>query len=216
MRRPNPAHPSLLFDTSTRQDRKERDMNAETTSAPRSRPSVLRRMLSAAGAIAVATFLALLGTGTSYALWNGEAVVDASRVSSGNVGLTINGAAAYSLTSLDAKKLAPGRSQVAPLAIANTGTTRLSVTVSGTEVLAQSNSLASFVTASLVAAADCAVATFVPAPLGGFTTTAAPVVLEPGETRQFCLAIGLATAAPSSVQGGSATFAMTINAVQVR
>ena len=190
-------------------------MNAETTSAPRSRPSVLRRMLSAAGAIAVATFLALLGTGTSYALWNGEAVVDASRVSSGNVGLTINGAAAYSLTSLDAKKLAPGRSQVAPLAIANTGTTRLSVTVSGTEVLAQSNSLASFVTASLVAA-DCAVATFVPAPLGGFTTTAAPVVLEPGETRQFCLAISLATAAPSSVQGGSATFAMTINAVQVR
>ncbi|GAB3141158.1 hypothetical protein [Marisediminicola antarctica] len=191
-------------------------MNAESTSAPRSRPSVLRRMLSAAAAIAVATFLALLGTGTSYALWNGEAVVDASSVSSGNVGLTINGAAAYALTGLDAERLAPGRSQAASLAIANTGTTRLSVTVSGTEVLAQSNSLAGFLTASLVPAADCAVATFVPAPLAGFTTTAAPVVLEPGETRQFCLAISLNAAAPPAAQGGGATFAMAINAVQVR
>lgn len=191
-------------------------MNAEPTSAPRSRPSVLRRMLSATAAIGVATMLALLGTGTSYALWNGEAVVDASSVSSGNVGLTINGAAAYSLTGLDAARLAPGRSQVAPLSIANTGTTRLSVTISGTEVLAQANSLAGFLTASVVPGADCAVATFVPAPLTGFTTTAAPVVLEPGETRQFCLAIGLDAAAPPAAQGGSTTFAMAINAVQVR
>jgi len=173
-------------------------------------------MLSAATAIAVAIFLALLGTGTSYALWNGEAVVDASSVSSGNVGLTVNGAAAYSLTGLDAARLAPGRSQVAPLSIANTGTTRLSVTVSGTEVLAQVNSLAGFLTASLVPAANCDVATFVPAPLAGFTTTTAPVVLEPGETRQFCLAIGLNAAAPPTAQGGSATFAMAIAAVQVR
>jgi len=205
-----------LFHTINRQDRKERDMNAEPTSAPRSRPTALRRMLSAAAAIAVATVLALLGTGTSYALWNGEAVVDASSVSSGTVGLTVNGTSSHSLSVLDAARLAPGRSQVAPLAIANTGTTRLAVTVSGTEVLAQTNSLAGFVTASLVAAADCAVATFVPAPLAGFTTTTAPVVLEPGETRQFCLAIGLAAAAPSAVQGGSTTFAMTINAGQVR
>lgn len=191
-------------------------MNAEPTSAPRSRPTALRRMLGAAAAIAVAIFLALLGTGTSYALWNGKAVVDASSVSSGNVGLTVNGAAAYSLTGLDAARLAPGRSQVAPLSIANTGTTRLSVTISGTEVLAQANSLAGFLTASLVPGADCAVATFVPAPLAGFTTTAAPVVLAPGETRQFCLAIGLNAAAPPAVQGGSATFAMAIAAVQVR
>lgn len=191
-------------------------MNAEPTSAPRSRPTALRRMLGAAAAIAVAIFLALLGTGTSYALWNGKAVVDASSVSSGNVGLTINGAAAHSLTGLDAARLAPGRSQVAPLSIANTGTTRLSVTISGTEVLAQANSLAGFLTASLVPGADCAVATFVPAPLAGFTTTAAPVVLEPGETRQFCLAIGLNAAAPPAVQGGSATFTMAIAAVQVR
>ncbi|MET3770149.1 hypothetical protein ABIB15_002856 [Marisediminicola sp. UYEF4] len=191
-------------------------MNAEPTSASRSRPSALRRMLSAATAIAVAVVLALLGTGTSYALWNGEAVVDASSVSSGNVGLTVNGAAAYSLTGLDAKRLAPGRSQVIPLAIANTGTTRLSVTVAGTQVLAQANSLSGFLTASLVPAPDCAVATFVPAPLAGFTTTAAPVVLEPGEVRQFCLAIGLAAGAPPAAQGGSTTFAMAIDAVQVR
>lgn len=191
-------------------------MNAEQTSSQRSRPSLLRRMLGTAAAIAVATVLALLGTGTSYALWNGEAVVDASSVSSGNVGLTINGVAAYPLTDLDAARLAPGRSQVAPLALANTGTTRLAVTVSGTEVLAESNSLAGLVTASLVAAADCAAASFVPAPLAGFTTTAAPVVLEPGETRQFCLAIALDAAAPTGAQGGSASFAMAITAEQVR
>ena len=191
-------------------------MNAEPPSVPRSRPGVLHRMLSATAAIGVATVLALLGTGTSYALWNGEAVVDASSVSSGTVGLTINGAAAYSLTGLDAARLAPGRSQVAPLSIANTGTTRLSVTTSGTEVLAQANSLAGFLTASLVPAANCAVATFVPAPLAGFTTTATPVVLEPGETRQFCLAIGLNAAAPAGAQGGSTTFAMAITGEQVR
>lgn len=191
-------------------------MNAEPTSAPRSRPTVLRRMLSATAAIGVATVLALLGTGTSYALWNGEAVVDASTVTSGHVGLTINGAAAHSLTDLGSELLAPGRSRVVPLAIANTGTTRLAVTVSGTEVLAQSDSLAGLVTASLVAAADCAVATFAPAPLAGFTTTATPVVLEPGETRQFCLAVALDAAAPPAAQGGSTTFAMSVTAEQVR
>ena len=191
-------------------------MNAEPTSAPRSRPTALRRMLSATAAISVATVLALLGTGTSYALWNGEAVVDASSVSSGNVGLTVNGAVAYSLTDFDTARLAPGRAQIAPLAIANTGTTRLAVAISGTEVLAQSDSLAGLVTASLVPAPDCAVATFVPAPLAGFTTTAAPVVLEPGETRQFCLAIGLNAAAPAGAQGGSTTFAMAITGEQVR
>ena len=189
-------------------------MDATSTSAPG--PSLVRRMLGAVTAVTVATVLALLGTGTSYALWNGSAVVNASSVSSGAVGLTINGTTAHSLSSLDAARLAPGRSQVVPLAISNTGTTRLAVTVSGTEVLAQSNSLAGFVTAGLVAAADCAVASFTPAPLAGFTTTAAPVVLEPGATRQFCLAIGLGAAAPAGVQGGSARFAMTITAGQVR
>ncbi|MEY2850024.1 MAG: hypothetical protein RI885_2691 [Actinomycetota bacterium] len=179
-----------------------------------------RRLLSAAGAVAIAIVFALIGTGTSYALWNGRTTVNASSVTSGSTSITIDGqSTAYALDALDTTKLGPGQSVITPtpFVIQNTGTTRLAITVSGTTVPSASAALAAELSLTLSMASTCAVGTSgVTAPLVGFTTTATPIVLAPGGSVPVCLQATLDLDAPATLQAKTATFTLAIDAAQVR
>jgi hypothetical protein len=179
-----------------------------------------RRILSAAGAVVIATIFALIGTGTSYALWNGRATVNASSVTSGATSITIDGqSTAYALDALDTTKLGPGQSVITPtpFVIQNTGSTRLSVTVAGTTIPAASAALAAELSLTLSTAATCTIGTAgATGPLVGYTTTATPIVLAPGASIPVCLQATLDLDAPATLQAKAATFTLAIDATQVR
>lgn len=174
-------------------------------------------ILGTAGAIAAAVAIALLGTGTSYALWSGEVALDASAVSSGSTGLTINGVSAYPLAGLDLSRLAPGQSVDAPITLANTGTTALAI-VPSAEVTTQTNALGDHLLLALHPGSACGTAAESPpgSPLAFLGAGSDPYVLDAGSTLDLCLTIVLGRTAPATVQGGSATFTVTLDAVQDR
>ncbi len=179
-----------------------------------------RRILSAAGAVVIATIFALIGTGTSYALWNGRATVNASTITSGSTSLTIGGqSTAYTLDALDTTKLGPGQSVITPtpFILQNTGTTRLSVAVVSTTIPSASAALAADITLTLSTATTCTIGTAgVAAPLVGYTTTASPIVLAPGGSIPVCLQATLDLDAPATLQAKTASFTLNVDAVQVR
>ena len=180
--------------------------------------SATRKLIVTAGMFALAIILALVGTGTSYALWNGTSVVDASTVTSGSTGLTVNGVTSYSIPGMDTIKIGPGQSVVAPLTLVNTGTIPLSTTISGTTVTSQTNALADELTITVTASATCTTGLVggTTARMAEFATSATPVVMEAGSTLQLCLVVTMDADAPVSVQGGTATFTMYFDAAQVR
>ena len=180
-------------------------------------PSPVRKILVATGGVALAMSVALVGTGTTYALWNDETSVNASTVTSGSTSLSLNGTTDYAIP-LDLTKIGPGQSVWTPLTVLNTGTTPLSAVVSSTTVIAQTNGLADNLAVTLTPAATCVAALGggVTAPLASFATTSAPYALAIGETVQLCLEVTMNADAPPSVQGGAANFSLTFDAVQTR
>lgn len=180
-------------------------------------PSPIRRILVATGGVALATSVALVGTGTTYALWNGETAVNASTVTSGSTSLSINGATDYAIP-LDLTKIGPGQSVWTPLTVLNTGTTPLSAAVSSATIIAQTNGLADNLAITLTPAATCVgnLGGGVTAPLASFTTAATPYLMAAGSTVQLCLEVTMNANAPATVQGGAANFSLTFDAVQVR
>lgn len=199
-------------------------MSASTTGKPRHRAERRRgpvvTILIAVGVFAVAVALALLGTGTSYALWNGTSEVDASRVTSGSTDVTINEVRDYSIPGLDLTTIGPGQSVMTPepITVANTGTTPLSVTVSSTTVVSQTNALADDLTVTIVFASTCSadLTGGVTRRMAEFTTADSPIVLQPATASQLCLKVTMDTDAPASVQGGTVAFTLNIDALQVR
>ena len=180
-------------------------------------PSPIRKILVATGGIALATSVALVGTGTTYALWNSETAVNASTVTSGSTSLSINGTTDYAIP-LDLTKIGPGQSVWTPLTILNTGTTPLSAAVSSATINAQTNGLADNLTITLTPAATCVgnLGGGITAPLAAFTTAATPYLMAAGSTVQLCLEVTVNANAPATVQGGTANFSLTFDAVQVR
>lgn len=173
-------------------------------------------MVTAVLALLVLAILA--GTGSTSALWTGSRTVTGPAVRSGSTGLTIDGQTDHALPNLRVAALAPGESATAPLTVRNTGTTPVSIRVSGTEVTAEVNGLADSLTASVTPSVTCS------AGLPGGQTgalrdfaTASPLgMLAPGGELAICLEVRLDGAAPGSMQGGSADFVMTFEATQER
>lgn len=160
--------------------------------------------------------VALAGTGTTYALWNGETAVDASTVTSGSTSLSINGTTDYAIP-LDLTRIGPGQSVWTPLTIANTGTTPLSAAVSNASVITQSRGLADSLALTLTQATTCTAGLGgVTGQLSSFTTSATPYLLPVGSAVQLCLEISMNADAPEAVQGGAANFTLAFDAVQVR
>jgi len=190
-----------------------------TATTPR-RP--IRSLLTSAAVLVIAVVLALVGTGTSYALWNGRADVNGSSVSAGTTGLTVNGAQAFALTGMNTP-LGPGQSVVTatPVTVANTGSTQLAVTVADTAV-GGSTALADELTLTITPAATCSAgqAGGLAGRLRGYTTAQAPFTLAPagqtGSTIQVCLQLTLDADAPTSVKGATTTFQLNLVGTQVR
>lgn len=181
-------------------------------------PRVIRSLLISAGIFVGAILLALLGAGSSYALWNTSTVISASTVSSGSTGLAINGSSSYTIAALDTTKLGPGQSVVVPLTVANTGSTPLNAFVAGTIVNAQTNSLASYLTIVLTQSATCTpgLTGGTSLRMAGFNTAASPYPVPAGVTIPVCLEVRMDSTAPASVMSSTATFTMSITADQVR
>lgn len=172
-----------------------------------------------AGYLIAATMIGLAATGGSYALWSDATEADASTITSGSTGLTVNGADEYTLMGLDTSALAPGRSVVTamPIVLKNTGTTPLSVAVVTTTVTGNVNALAAELTLRLTPAAVCApsLSGGIAGRVAGFSTASAPYSVQPGGTVGVCLEVTLDADAPANTQNGNATFRMDFRGTQL-
>ncbi|MET0726432.1 MAG: hypothetical protein ABWY36_08795, partial [Leifsonia sp.] len=118
--------------------------------------------------------------------------------------------------------LAAGQSTVAPAVVTNTGNVSLAVRISGTTLSSDSKGMAaqSRLGVAVVASAAACTTAAVTDPttaLAGFSTPAASplVTLAPGAAGVLCFELKLNAAAPSSVQGGSTAFGVTVEGNQV-
>lgn len=190
-------------------------MNPSPRTATSRRRLVIRFVVPIAMIIG-ALVVGLAGTGSTYALWNGSKPIGAVSLTTGSVGLTVNGATSYTVPGLTTTQLLPGLSAVSPtlLAIQNTGTTPLSVSVGAptfsnpSSLLAQNGNLV----VSLFQSSTCSQA------IDGSSVAAwtTPVVLAAGASITACLQMTLSPSAPASVQGLSATFTLPLSGVQTR
>ncbi len=185
-----------------------------TRHAPSKSSRVSRNLLVSAGVLVVAIIAALLGTGTSYALWNGRADIAGGTVVSGTTGIT-----ASTITGLDLSRLGPGQTVVtsSPVGLTNIGSTKLSTTVATTAVTG-SATLASELSVTLIPSANCS-----PGMTGGttgrlaaFTSTAAPIIIESGQSVPVCLTVTMDLDAPVSVKNLATGFTLTVTGRQVR
>jgi hypothetical protein len=183
--------------------------------APR-KPRGAKALLGSAALLVLVVVLALTGTGTTYAMWNGQTAVNASTVSSASTGLTVNGSANYTIPSLDFAKLTPGQSVLVPVTLANTGTVKLSTAVTSVVISADSKSLSSELTLRATQSSTCTASTVAGTHLASFTTTATPISMAVGASVPICLEIKMDVDAPVTVAGGSTTFTLNLTATQVR
>jgi len=167
----------------------------------------------------VAIAIAVSASAGSYALWNGATNVTGGSMSAGSAAITINGSTTATLA-LGA--LGPGESTTTPLTIANTGSTPVSLAVTDTAIGTDAASLAVApqLTATLTSVADptrcqAGLTGGSTGTLTGFTTTSAPIVLAKDANATLCLQLSLATSAPSTMQGKSAAFTMSLTGTQV-
>jgi len=186
---------------------------AHAAVSPRKSRGFVRKVLGLVGTISIATVVALVATGGTYALWNTKATVNASSVTSGSTAITINDAASFALPGLDSGALLPGRSVVsAPLTVKNTGSTPASVTLGTISITDPSGVLAPSLALYVSQAATCNVT-----PAGTTPQSfSAPIVLAVGASTQLCVEVRLADTAPAAVQGKSATFSVRLDALQKR
>lgn len=181
------------------------------------RGGTIRNILGAAGVFTIAIVLAIFGSGVTYTLWNDSTQIDGSTLSSGSTGITIDGVTNYTFDNLDLTTIGPGQSVTAVVTLANTGTTPLSATVASTTVTSQTNAMADHLSITLTPALECAPGLAgLTAPMTGFTTVSAPLLLDVAAQKTICLEVTMNADAPPTVQGGTATFTMSIDAIQSR
>lgn len=177
-----------------------------------------RRLLPAATAIGAtaigaAVVIAVAGAGASYALWTSTVPLDGGTISAGSTTVTVNGVQDYTIPLGD--KVGPGNPVFTTLTLANTGTTPVATSVT-TTAFAQTNALADNLTVTIapLAPGDSCGAGLLGAasPLVGFSSPLGAI--PAGGSARVCLGIGLATAAPATVQDGTASFTITVDAVQ--
>jgi hypothetical protein len=174
-----------------------------------------RRLLFAATAIGAAVAIAVAGAGASYALWTSTAPLNGGTISAGSTSLTVNGVQDYAVT--PGATVGPGNPVFTTLVLANTGTSPV-VPRATTTAYAQTKGLADNLTVTVAPLksgdrCDGGLPAGAPAPLVGFST---PLEAIPaGASARVCFGLALAAAAPATVQGGTASFTITIDAVQV-
>jgi predicted ribosomally synthesized peptide with SipW-like signal peptide len=179
---------------------------------PSSKP-VARTVLATTGIFAAAIAAALGATGGTYALWNDTAVPAGSAIATGNTGLTVENVTDFTIPGLSTAQLYPGTSvfTTTPLALKNTGYTPLQVTPATAIYTSSTNGMSGYLSVALKPATSCSASAV------GVTPVSVGIPrINPGQTIQVCVEVRLSASAPASVQGGSATFALVLDALQVR
>lgn len=160
----------------------------------------------------------------TYAYWTDDVPIAGVDLTAGTLDLTVNGADPYASATLAMPAMVPGSSAAETLTVANAGTAPAKYTtiggLSGTGAAdyaaAGSNGLLITITDGTASGGSCGGTTLLAeTPLTATTTTsllsARPVAaLAPAATDQLCVRVRLAAAAPSSLQGKTATLTLTV------
>jgi len=164
--------------------------------------------------------LACLGSVGTLAAWTRSATIPGDTVTAGSVDLLLNGSdGPVAVTSMNLAGMLPGNSTAASLYISNAGFSPLEYTAVSTATNPDGKGLANSivlkvtgatVTSGSAPAKSCA-GTALPGSGTAFNgdLLSQPRVLQPGESEDVCVMATLASAAPSSVQGGTTTATLT-------
>jgi hypothetical protein len=173
-------------------------------------------MLGVTSAIAGATLIGLGAAGTTYALWQAEAPLNASTVTSGSLELKVNNQTSFDVADLDMTQLLPGRTIVSPtpLLLQNTGTVAMDASISSIGIVSSSPDLASSLQVVLRQGTMCSA--LEDGGSGAGPEFAGLIRLAAGQESSYCLEVTLSSSAPSSVQGATADLSVNLAGVQVR
>lgn len=195
-------------------------MTRTRTTTGRHRAAPRRRWVwPTALALTVAVVTALLGSGATYALWNGTASTKASTVKSGTATITVS-----PLTAMNTVPLAPGASTTGTFSVKNTGSTALGMrvmTTAATVAYAKTTDAAVLgevtLKLSLVgSAADChpGIGGY-SARVASFDTGSGYLTLPTGGGGVGCVEMMLDADAPQAVSGAVVDFTLTVTGTQV-
>lgn len=172
--------------------------------ALRGRRLSLSGAFSSLVAVTAGAVVALLGTGATYALWKGEAPLDATTITSGILDLEVTGA----IDSAHWSALLPGEHHVQFVTVENTGNIPIDLSALATQTGGDSGSFE--LRLELVAdAASC------PSSIGGVDALGTPVPLgaiQASVVARLCVDVSLSSTA---LPGHDAVFALSLTADQV-
>lgn len=165
------------------------------TTAPR---PVIRGMLASTAAIAGASVIAAFAAGGTYALWNGARSIPNATITTGTMGLTVNGASSAAVDGTAWAKLLPGDVVSQQVTVKNTGNVSgivTAVTTGGFGPL-----LVHLKKGACGATISGASSTVSPTNLGVFTAS---------EQSLVCVQVTMPASAPSGAQGTNQSFTIT-------
>ncbi|MBF4613338.1 hypothetical protein [Curtobacterium sp. VKM Ac-1376] len=164
--------------------------------------------------LVVAVGTALLGTGGTYALWNGTASTSATTVRSATATVTVG-----ALSAMNTTVLGPGTSTTGTFTVQNTGSVPLSMRVATSATHASSAAALGELTLHLAVVSSTAKCT---AGLSGasgrlatFDTGSGSFTLPAGSSGIACLEVVLDADAPQSVAGAATDFTLSVTGTQV-
>jgi len=171
-------------------------------------------------ALVVAVVTAMLGTGGTYALWNGTASTSASTVRSATATITTG-----PLSAMNTAVLGPGTGVTGTFTVQNTGSIPLSMRVAttSTKVSYATNSTTTAVLGELTlrlsvvgSTADCRTGlSGASGRLASFDTGSGSFTLAAGASAVGCVEMDLDADAPQSVAGAVTDFSLTVTGTQV-
>ncbi|MBA8991072.1 hypothetical protein FHW23_002337 [Curtobacterium pusillum] len=171
-------------------------------------------------ALVVAVVTAMLGTGGTYALWNGTASTSASTVRSATATITTG-----TLSAMNTAVLGPGSGTTGTFAVRNTGSIPLTMRVAttSTTVADATNSTPAAVLGELTlrlavvgSTGDCRTGlSGASGRLASFDTGSGSFTLAAGATAVGCVEMDLDADAPQAVSGAVADFTLTVTGTQV-
>lgn len=186
----------------------------------RSSSSFSGRLTTITAAIIALCAAVILTSGGTFALWNSTASVSAGTITSGTLAITVNDGSTTPIT-FTPMPLAPGTTGIAAVKVTNTGNIPLDLHVLSTTVASTTNALAPqlrLAVATVATSASCTAAAVADptVALASFSTPASPglATLAAGVTTYLCFELKLDSAAPQSVQAGTATFSITLEGNQ--
>lgn len=169
-------------------------MSAEPT-PPRHRGKriTIKGILASTAAVTLGVGLAVAAAGGSYALWNDKVPVSAGTITTGSIGLTVNGVASAPLTATTLSNMLPGETANLDVTLKNTGSVRV----------------------TLAAAVSSSIPFVVTTRAGLCSATGTPLgELASGASLATCVTVSLPATTAVTAQGSSTPFTVTYTATQ--